>query len=107
MATATLLTAASVYQAYAQYVRPDQSIDVLIVSGGGVHNDTLLRMLEDAFAPIPVRTVADDGIDPDAKEALCFAVLAHETVNGVPTNLPSVTGASAQTILGSISVPQS
>ena len=49
----------------------------------------------------------DDGVDPDAKEALCFAVLAHETVNGVPTNLPSVTGASAQTILGSISVPQS
>ncbi|PSQ68844.1 MAG: anhydro-N-acetylmuramic acid kinase, partial [Bacteroidetes bacterium QH_1_64_81] len=35
MATATLLTAASVYQAYAQYVRPDQSIDVLIASGGG------------------------------------------------------------------------
>jgi anhydro-N-acetylmuramic acid kinase len=107
MATATLLTAASVYQAYAQYVRPDQSIDVLIVSGGGVHNDTLLRMLRDAFAPISVRIASEYGVDGDAKEALCFAVLAHETVNGVPTNLPSVTGASAQTILGSISVPQS
>ena len=105
MATATLLTAASVYQAYAQYVRPDQSIDVLIVSGGGVHNDTLLRMLEDAFAPIPVRTASDYGVDGDAKEALCFAVLAHETVNGVPTNLPSVTGAQTRTCLGSISLP--
>jgi len=107
MATATLLTAASVYQAYAQYVRAEQPIDVLIASGGGVHNDTLLRMLEDAFAPIPVRTVADDGIDPDAKEALCFAVLAHETVNGVPTNLPSVTGASDRALLGSLSVSES
>jgi anhydro-N-acetylmuramic acid kinase len=105
MATATLLTAASVYQAYAQYVRPDQSIDVLIASGGGVHNDTLLRMLRDAFAPISVRIASEYGVDGDAKEALCFAVLAHETVNGVPTNLPSVTGASARTILGSISVP--
>ncbi|WP_103028442.1 anhydro-N-acetylmuramic acid kinase [Salinibacter altiplanensis] len=105
IATATLLTAASVYQAYAQYVRPEQSIGELIVSGGGVHNDTLWRMLEEAFTPIPVRSTADYGVDPDAKEALCFAVLAHETVNGVPTNLPSVTGASARTVLGSISVP--
>lgn len=105
MATATLLTAASVYQGYARYIRPEQSIDVLIVSGGGVHNDTLLQMLENAFSPIPVRPASDYGLDPDAKEALCFAVLAHETVNGVPTNLPSVTGASKPTLLGSLSVP--
>jgi len=107
MATATLLTAASVYQAYAQYVRPDQSIDVLIASGGGVHNDTLLRMLRDAFAPISVRIASEYGVDGDAKEALCFAVLAHETVNGVPTSLPSVTGAERAAILGSLSVPES
>lgn len=105
MATATLLTAASVYQAYAQHVRPEQQLDVLIVSGGGVHNDTLLRMLTDAFSPIPVRPATEYGIDVDAKEALCFAVLAHETVNGVPTNLPSVTGAERRTLLGNISVP--
>ena len=105
MATATLLTAASVYQAYAQYVRPDQSIDVLIASGGGVHNDTLLRMLRDAFAPISVRIASEYGVDGDAKEALCFAVLAHETANGVPTSLPSVTGAERAAILGSLSVP--
>ena len=107
MATATLLTAASVYQAYARYVRPDQSIDVLVASGGGVHNDTLMRMLHDAFAPIPVHIASDYGVDADAKEALCFAVLAHETVNGVSTNLPSVTGASDRALLGSISVPDS
>ncbi len=105
MATATLLTAASAYQAYARYVRPDPSLDVLIVSGGGLHNDTLWEMLETAFAPIPIRPASDYDLDPDAKEALCFAVLAHETINGVPTNLPSVTGASAPTLLGSISIP--
>jgi anhydro-N-acetylmuramic acid kinase len=105
MATATLLTAASVYQAYARYVRPEQSIDVLIVSGGGLHNETLMTMLRNAFSPIPVRSAAAYGLDADAKEALCFAVLAHETVNGTPTNLPSVTGASAPTLLGSVSVP--
>jgi anhydro-N-acetylmuramic acid kinase len=105
MATATLLTAASVYQAYAQHVRTHRPIDVLIASGGGVHNDTLMRMLRDAFAPIPVRTTADYGISPDAKEALCFALLAHALVNGTPTNLPAVTGASGRARLGSLSLP--
>ena len=105
MATATLLTAASVYQAYAQHLRTEHTLDVLIVSGGGVHNDTLMNMLSDAFAPIPVRPATEYGLAPDAKEALCFAVLAHETVDGVPTNLPSVTGASRATTLGSISIP--
>jgi len=105
MATATLLTAASVYQAYARYVRPEHSIDVLVVSGGGLHNETLMTMLRNAFSPIPVRSAVAYGLDADAKEALCFAVLAHETVNGVPTNLPSVTGASKPTLLGSLSVP--
>lgn len=105
MATATMLTAASVYQAYARFMRADKPLDVVIVSGGGVHNDTLMSYLQDAFDPIPVRSIRSYGIDPDAKEALCFAVLAHETLNGVPTNLPSVTGAEHPTLLGTISHP--
>lgn len=105
LATGTLLTAASVYQAYARYIRSEHTLDVLIVSGGGVHNDALMTMIEEAFSPIPVRPASAYGLDVDAKEALCFAVLAHETVNGVPTSLPSVTGASRPAILGSISVP--
>ena len=105
LATATLLSAGSVYQAYARYIRPEQSIERVVVSGGGVHNDTLMHMLSDAFAPISVESIAEHGVDPDAKEALCFAVLAHETVHGVPTGLPSVTGAERAAVLGSVSIP--
>ena len=105
IATATLLTAGSVYQAYARYARSEQSIERVVVSGGGVHNDTLMDMLADAFAPIPVESIAEHGVDPDAKEALCFGVLAHETVHGVPTSLPSVTGAERAAVLGSVSTP--
>jgi anhydro-N-acetylmuramic acid kinase len=105
MATATLLTAASVYQAYARFLRPVQAVDTVIASGGGVHNSTLIAMLRDAFAPIPVRTTAAYGMDPDAKEALCFAVLAHEAINGMPTNVPPVTGASRSVPLGTIAMP--
>jgi anhydro-N-acetylmuramic acid kinase len=107
VATATLLTAASVYQAYARFVRPQHEADALYASGGGVHNDTLMHMLSDAFSPIPVARTSDldGGVDPDAKEAVLFAVLAHETANGVPTGLPGVTGASASAIQGSLSFP--
>lgn len=105
LATATLLTATSVYQAYARFLRSSDTVDTVIASGGGVHNDTLLRMLSDAFAPIPVRTTAAYGMNPDAKEALCFAVLAHEAVNGVATNVPAVTGAERPARLGVVAAP--
>lgn len=105
LATATVLTALSVYQAYARFVRDRHRLDVLVVSGGGKHNDFLMDRLANAFAPIPVRPADAYGLDADAKEALCFAVLAHETLNGVPTNLPTVTGASRPTLLGKICVP--
>ncbi|WP_228350546.1 anhydro-N-acetylmuramic acid kinase [Rhodocaloribacter litoris] len=105
MATAVALTARSIEQAYLRFVAPRHRLDVLLVGGGGVHNTCLMQHLETRFAPVPVRSVAAAGIDPDAKEALCFAVLAHETVNGVPTNLPAVTGAARPTLLGKICLP--
>lgn len=105
LATASMLTVFSVYQAYARYVRDRQEIDVLVVSGGGMHNEYVMDRLKNTFAPIPVRTVEEYGLNSDAKEALCFAVLAHEAINGVPTNIPSVTGAARKTVLGKICMP--
>ena len=105
LATATSLTSASIYQAYARFVREEHELDVLIVAGGGLHNDTLMNGLSAAFAPIPVRAADEYGLHADAKEALCFAVLAHETANGVPTSLPSVTGAEHAALLGELALP--
>ena len=105
LATAAMLTVLSVYQAYARFIREKNELDVLIVSGGGMHNRFIMDRLKHTFGPIPVRTVEDYGLSSDAKEALCFAVLAHEAINGVPTSFPSVTGASRKTILGKICVP--
>jgi anhydro-N-acetylmuramic acid kinase len=101
LATATALTARSVAEALARFAA-DHPLDALIVSGGGVHNRELMRQLGEAVAPVPVRTTADYGVGPDSKEALCFAVLAHEWCNGVPTNMPSVTGASRPALLGKL-----
>jgi anhydro-N-acetylmuramic acid kinase len=105
LATATAFTAASVYQAYARYLRSSHPIDVLIAAGGGRYNRFLMQKLADSFSPIRVVPIDEFGIESDVKEALCFAVLAHEYLNGVPTALPSVTGASRAAMLGKLCLP--
>ena len=102
MATITALTAASVHKAYMDFVDPHYPLSRIIVAGGGIHNLTLLRMLQRCFGNIPIQGSSEFGIDEDAKEALCFAVLAHETASGYPTGMPSVTGARQGAILGKI-----
>ena len=42
------------------------------------------------------------GISGDAKEAVAFALLGEATLDGVPSNVPSVTGARRAVVLGSI-----
>ena len=74
----------------------------LIVSGGGVHNRFLMAHLH-AFLPhMQVATTQDYGIDPDAKEAIAFALLAYETWNRRPSNVPGATGARRAVVLGDI-----
>lgn len=105
LATATAFTAASIHQAYTDFIAPNHPLDVLIASGGGIHNGYLMELLRQYFTPIPVQTTASYNVDADAKEALCFAILAHEYLNGVPTNVPKVTGATHPTLLGKLCLP--
>ena len=99
IATATVLTAATIAHAVHQ---TGASHADLIVSGGGVHNPLIMGYLA-AFLPgIGVASSARYGIDPDAKEAIAFAVLAHETWRRRPANLPSATGAHRAVLLGDI-----
>ncbi|MGH7660661.1 MAG: anhydro-N-acetylmuramic acid kinase, partial [Vulcanimicrobiaceae bacterium] len=75
---------------------------VVVLGGGGARNRALVRMLEDALRQSRVVLADGFGINADAKEAIAFAILGYETLRGRPANLPRVTGARAQTILGSI-----
>jgi len=97
IATATECTARSVASAIATCA--DDAREV-IASGGGVHNHWLMRRLRELLPDLSVSTSADFGIDPDAKEAIAFALLAHEFVMNRPGNLPSATGARRAVLLG-------
>lgn len=105
IATVTAFTTASIAKAYDQFIKPLRAVDCFMISGGGVHNGFLMEDLARRLAPARVDSTMASGIDPDAKEALCFAVLAHETMNRVPSNVPSATGASRPVILGKICLP--
>lgn len=79
-----------------------EAVDEVIVSGGGARNRTLMRALRELLAPVPVRSLEELGMDPDAKEAVAFAVLANETLFGHPGNVPGATGAAGPRVLGKV-----
>lgn len=102
LATLTALTAESVARSYRAFL-PLNEIDEVILTGGGARNPTLAARMTEALAPLPVRTGADAlGMDPDAREAAAFALLAWAHVEGVPGNLPRATGAAGPRVLGSL-----
>lgn len=99
VATATALTAATI----AEGIRMCRAQPAdLIVSGGGVHNPQIMAHLAALLPGCAISTSTDHGIDADAKEAIAFAILAHETWRRRPSNLPAATGANRAVILGSL-----
>lgn len=100
LATITELTAVSIVHNYDTFLprRPHQ----VLLCGGGSHNIYLKRRLELLLGKVPVSTTDKVGISASFKEAIAFAVLAYWRSIGIPGNLPSVTGASQEVLLGEI-----
>jgi anhydro-N-acetylmuramic acid kinase len=98
LATACALTARTIADAIK---RLPGKVDEIIAAGGGTRNKTLRAMLQ-KHAGLPVRLTDEFGIQSDAREAMAFALLGAATLDGIPSNMPSVTGASSPAILGSI-----
>lgn len=106
IATATALTAASIAQALERFVMNDRAnYREWIVSGGGTQNATLMEMLEHEASNLNLRLRNSDdfGVPSQAKEAMAFALLAYQTWNRLPGNVPAATGAERPAILGKVS----
>lgn len=76
----------------------------LYVSGGGRHNNTLMKALE-AHSPCPVQKVEKNGWDGDFIEAQAFAFLATRTCLDLPITFPNTTGITAPMAGGTITYP--
>jgi anhydro-N-acetylmuramic acid kinase len=79
----------------------------LIIAGGGAENPVLIGALTERCYTmgIVVRRSEELDIPSAAREALAFAVLAHEALLGQQTSLPAVTGASHGAVLGKLCLP--
>ena len=97
ISTITELTVKTMISSY-KYVG---KIDKLIVTGGGAHNNYIMRRLAEELN-FPVLKGTDANIDEDSLEALSFIVLGYHTLKQLPSNVPSVTGAKKKVVLGSI-----
>lgn len=86
--------------------RTSQHIEDLhiYVSGGGMHNPLLMKNIREAIPSLPISSFSDLGLDPDAKEACLFAILANESIAGSPAHVQDLKGAPA-VCMGKISLP--
>ena len=72
----------------------------LFVGGGGYYNSTLMRILKNELPGLQIEGINVSGINPKNKEAFGFAYLAYRHLNNLPGNIPSVTGAREEVVLG-------
>jgi anhydro-N-acetylmuramic acid kinase len=80
-------------------------ISEVFACGGGVMNSALMQLLADAMPQSTVSSTSELGLDPNWVEACAFAWLAKQRLELKPGNLPAVTGASRETVLGGLYLP--
>ncbi|CAM3607987.1 anhydro-N-acetylmuramic acid kinase [Psychrobacter glaciei] len=100
-ATLTELTAISASAQINQFIDANKNTSVY-VCGGGALNSYLMTRLQANLPHCTVETTASLGLDPTWVEAVAFAWLARQTLMGETGNLPAVTGASKNVVLGQV-----
>jgi len=83
----------------------DQEIYAVYSSGGGIHNPLLMEQIQLQLPHCRFYTTSDLEINPDAKEAVLFALLANETVAGGNTSFGGGSKDIPAVTMGKISFP--
>ncbi|MDJ0735628.1 MAG: anhydro-N-acetylmuramic acid kinase [Nostocaceae cyanobacterium] len=103
LATLTELTAASIAHSYETFLA--KMPQRVLLCGGGSRNLYLKQRLQLLLPSIPIITTDEVGLNANFKEAIAFAILAYWRQLGIPGNLPAVTGAKAELLLGEVHSP--
>ncbi|QUI25698.1 anhydro-N-acetylmuramic acid kinase [Vallitalea pronyensis] len=104
VATVTAYTTESIIGHFKQFIDPTYNIEEVIISGGGVHNKTIMKGLAQGLKQ-QVLSMDDWGFSSDGKEAIAFAVLGNECIHGHTNTLPSATGAKKAVSMGKLVLP--
>jgi len=102
MATLNAFTIRSILHSIHSFVSEDTSI---YISGGGAHNPLLLHRMKEKYPKIRIEDTSVLGLDPDAKEAVIFALLANECLYGNPSAYPFMGKNFPQISMGKLSFP--
>jgi anhydro-N-acetylmuramic acid kinase len=102
LCTATHFVAHGITSALRRFLPAGQSLDRVLLCGGGVKNGLLWRLLEQQLEGTVLDRTDSFGVPTDAREAMSYGVLATLTVDGVAGNVPSATGAAGSRLLGSL-----
>jgi len=73
-------------------------------SGGGIRNPLMMQQIQEMLCECNFVNIESIGMNPDAKEAILFAILANETVCGNSDSEKAITGIS-KVSMGKISFP--
>jgi anhydro-N-acetylmuramic acid kinase len=73
----------------------------LFASGGGAHNPFVIQHLQQLLPSATIGNTKQLGIQPDAKEAILFALLGNEALCGEPVKI----GNNPQVLMGKFSFP--
>ncbi len=103
-ATLLALTAQTIADAIRRF--PSIGPTDIFVCGGGAHNDTLMRSLQECLPSCTVGRTDALGVPVDWVEAMAFAWLARQRMHGQPGNCPIVTGAKRLAVLGGLWLPE-
>ena len=98
ISTLTALTATTIANEFNKL-----KLEQVFVSGGGLHNETLMAQLRSMTHSVEYLPYEELGISSDGKEAYLFGLIGFLSSHNLPGNIPSSTGASGPRILGSIS----
>lgn len=104
LATLSHFSATAIATAIKKTIK-SEVIPKIFMSGGGMHNPLLVKLLQNALPQAKFGTTNELAINPDAKEALLFAILANETLAGNPINFGNRKGVPS-VCMGKISLPK-
>ncbi len=105
MATLNRFSAQTIAEAIKSCIKNKQGIQVF-TSGGGFHNPLLMQHMQQLLPGCIFKSSESNGINPDAKEAILFALLANEAVSGNISTFANFGSSIPAVSMGKISFPR-